>query len=167
MRCPFCSSGDSRVIESRLLEGETSLRRRRECMICNRRFTTYERVETIPLMVLKQDGTRQAFDPNKVINGLVRACVKCSVSSEEMTGIAREVEGEIAKRFHREITSREIGDLVLERLKTINEVAYIRFASVYRQFASIEDFILFLKDLPMKQMKPTKPSNTTPEKEES
>lgn len=147
MRCPFCLSADSRVIESRLLEGETSLRRRRECLICNRRFTTYERVDAVPLMVQKRDGSRQEFDPNKLANGLMRACVKCSVTSEQVSEIVREVETEIAKRFNREISSKEIGDRILDHLRGINEVAYVRFASVYRQFSSIEDFIETLSDI--------------------
>lgn len=147
MRCPFCLSADSRVIESRLLEGETSLRRRRECLICNRRFTTYERVEAVPLMVQKRDGSRQEFDPNKLANGIMRACVKCSVTSEQVSELVREVETEIAKRFNREISSQEIGDRILNHLRGMNEVAYVRFASVYRQFSSIEDFIETLSDI--------------------
>jgi len=140
VRCPYCTSVESRVLESRLLEGETSLRRRRECGTCKNRFTTYERVETTPTVVVKRDGTREAFDPNKIVGGLMRATVKCPVPLSEVEGIARDVEAALSKRNVREVATTEIGEMVLERLRYVNEVAYVRFASVYRSFSSIEDF---------------------------
>lgn len=147
MRCPYCPSVDSRVLESRLLEGETSLRRRRECGSCKNRFTTYERVETSPLLVVKRDSSRETFDTNKIVAGLLRATVKCPVPLEEVEGIARDVEATLAKRNMREVSTAEIGEMVLERLRFVNEVAYVRFASVYRSFASIEDFLQELAKL--------------------
>lgn len=135
------------MLESRLLEGETSLRRRRECSACKNRFTTYERVETSPLLVVKRDGTRETFDPNKIVGGLLRATVKCPVPLSEVEGIARDIESTLAKRNVREIATTEIGEMVLERLRVVNEVAYVRFASVYRSFASIEDFLQELAKL--------------------
>lgn len=147
MRCPFCHSAESRVLESRLLEEETCLRRRRECADCTRRFTTYERIETVPLMVIKRDGSRQGFDAAKLTQGIMRACVKCSVSANEIERIVLEVEADLSKRFVREVLSTEIGELVLTRLRGLDEVAYVRFASVYRSFSSIEDFIAELSSL--------------------
>lgn len=147
MRCPLCNSADSRVLESRLLEEDTCLRRRRECTGCSRRFTTYERVETVPLMVIKRDGSRQAFDPRKLTAGLMRACVKCSVSAHQIEAIAHAIETDLSKRFTREISAAEIGEQVLEHLRELDEVAYVRFASVYRKFSSIDDFIAELKTL--------------------
>ncbi|MNX12262.1 Transcriptional repressor NrdR [compost metagenome] len=147
MRCPFCHSAESRVLESRLLEEETCLRRRRECAECTRRFTTYERIETVPLMVIKRDGSRQGFDAAKLSQGIMRACVKCSVTATEIERIVLDVEADLSKRFVREILSTEIGELVLARLRDLDEVAYVRFASVYRSFSSIEDFIAELSSL--------------------
>ncbi len=147
MRCPYCPGVDSRVLESRLLEGEATLRRRRECGACKNRFTTYERVESAPLVVIKRDGTREAFDPNKIVSGLMRATIKCPVPLSEVEGIARDVEAALAKRNLREVPTTDIGEMVLERLRFVNEVAYVRFASVYRSFASIEDFLRELAKL--------------------
>ncbi len=147
MRCPFCNSAESRVLESRLLEEETCLRRRRECADCMRRFTTYERIETVPLMVIKRDGSRQGFDAAKLSQGIMRACVKCSVPAAEIERIGLDVEADLSKRFVREVLSTEIGALVLARLRKLDEVAYVRFASVYRHFSSIEDFIAELSNL--------------------
>lgn len=147
MRCPFCASVDSRVLESRLLEGETSLRRRRECGACKSRFTTYERVETVPLLVVKRSGTREAFDTQKIVVGLLHATVKCPVPLSEVEAIARGVESALAKRTMREVSAAEIGELVLDRLRVVNEVAFVRFASVYRHFSSIEDFVRELAKL--------------------
>ncbi|MBM3270694.1 MAG: transcriptional repressor NrdR [Candidatus Sericytochromatia bacterium] len=147
MRCPYCQSVDSRVLESRLLEGETTLRRRRECGSCKNRFTTYERVETAPLVVVKRDGTREQFDANKIVKGLLRATVKCPVPLREVEQIAHDIEAAIGKRNQREVAATEIGEMVLARLREINEVAYVRFASVYRSFSSIEDFMRELAKL--------------------
>lgn len=140
MRCPFCHSAESRVLESRLLEEETCLRRRRECAECSRRFTTYERIETVPLMVIKRDGSRQAFDAAKLSQGIMRACVKCSVPAKEIQRLVFDVEADLSKRFVREVLSTEIGELVLARLRDLDEVAYVRFASVYRQFRDVGEF---------------------------
>lgn len=147
MRCPHCAATESRVLESRTLEADTSLRRRRECMACARRFTTYERIEAVPVMVIKRDGSRQAFDPNKIIAGLQRACVRCPVTASQMEEITLRIEQELGKRAIREIPSAEIGGLVLEHLLPISEVAYVRFASVYRHFEGVEDFIRELTQL--------------------
>lgn len=147
MRCPLCNSSDSRVLESRQIEDDTCLRRRRECNHCARRFTTYERIETVPLMVVKRDGSREPFNPRKLATGLMRACVKCRVSAAEIEDIVTEIEAELSRRHPREAPSTEIGELTLARLRTLDEVAYVRFASVYRQFSSIEDFVRELTSL--------------------
>jgi transcriptional repressor NrdR len=141
VRCPFCQTTESRVLESRLLDAESTLRRRRECGSCKNRFTTYERVETAPLVVVKRDGTREAFDGNKIVKGLMRATIKCPVPLSEVEAIARDIESLLSKRNVREVSATEIGELVLDRLRFVNEVAYVRFASVYRSFSSIEDFL--------------------------
>ncbi|MEB3298294.1 MAG: transcriptional regulator NrdR [Candidatus Sericytochromatia bacterium] len=141
MRCPACASPDSRVLESRLVDGEVSLRRRRECGTCRRRFTTYERVEATPLVVIKRDGSRQPFDASKLVTGLLRATVKCEVPVDRLETLALEVERVFQRRGDREVRSSEIGELVLERLWDLDEVAYVRFASVVRQFTSIADFV--------------------------
>jgi transcriptional repressor NrdR len=143
----MCNSPDSRVLESRLIEEDTSLRRRRECTHCNRRFTTYERVESVPLMVVKRDGRREVFDPRKLLTGLMRATVKCDVSIAQLEELVADIESELSRRHVREVPSAEIGRMALERLRALDEVAYVRFASVYRHFASIEDFIAELGTL--------------------
>ncbi|HEY9899296.1 MAG TPA: transcriptional regulator NrdR [Pantanalinema sp.] len=147
MRCPMCNSPDSRVLESRLIEEDTTLRRRRDCAGCGKRFTTYERVETAPLMIAKRDGTREPFDPRKLATGLMRACVKSDVSVEAIERIVAEIESDLHKRHTREVPSQEIGEMTLARLRDLDEVAYVRFASVYRNFTGIEDFIHELKTL--------------------
>ncbi len=141
MRCPSCSATDSRVLESRLLDQEATLRRRRECSTCKTRFTTYERVETVPITVVKRDGKRQPFDPHKLLLGLVHATVKSPIPADDVAALAADIEAQLAKRNAREVTSEEIGELVLDRLRSVDEVAYVRFASVYRSFSSIEDFM--------------------------
>lgn len=147
MRCPLCNAPESRVLESRLLEDETCLRRRRECSGCSRRFTTYERVELVPLMVVKRDGGREPFDPRKLATGMMRACVKRRISASQIEEMVHEIESELQKRTAREVPSQEIGEMTLLRLRHLDEVAYVRFASVYRNFASIEDFIRELTTL--------------------
>lgn len=147
MRCPMCTSPDSRVLESRLIEDDTSLRRRRECSSCSRRFTTYERVEIVSLMVIKRDGSREPFDPRKLATGLMRACVKCHVSVAEIEALVAEIEAELHKRHVREVPSKAIGEMILQRLRTLDEVAYVRFASVYRHFTGIDDFVAELVSL--------------------
>ena len=147
MRCPHCQFTDNRVLESRSAESGQSIRRRRECLQCKHRFTTYERIELVPITVVKRNGDRESFDRNKLLRGIVRACEKSGVSSIELETLVDDIELELQQRLVREISSSEIGELVLKRLQPINEVAYIRFASVYRQFRGIRDFAETLNHL--------------------
>ena len=135
MRCPFCKEEDSRVVDSRAADDGNTIRRRRECTSCGKRFTTYETVEKIPLMVIKNDGRRVVFDRNKLLNGLIRSCDKRDIPTERIVALADEIEKEL-----RNTMDRDIGELVMEKLKNFDEVAYIRFASVYRKFADISGF---------------------------
>jgi len=152
MKCPTCGFTESKVLDSRPTEDVSCIRRRRECLSCQRRFTTYERLEEVPLMVVKKDGTRQIFDRTKVLNGILRACEKRPVSFETMEGLVREVESAVTASAENEISSTRIGEMVMEGLKGIDEVAYVRFASVYRRFQDINTFIeeleLLLKHRP-------------------
>ena len=145
MQCPSCQNTDSRVLESRSADAGRSVRRRRECLNCDFRFTTYERVETVPITVLKRNGNRETFNRSKLLNGINRACEKTSIQNNKVALIVDELELRLHQRNVREVKSSEIGEMVLEHLKGINEVAYIRFASVYRQFSDINDFISTLK----------------------
>lgn|SRR5450830_496478 len=147
MKCPFCGNPDSKVIDSRLTEDKESIRRRRECERCAKRFTTYEHLETQAIAVIKKDGTRQPFDRNKILGGLIRACIKRNISTEIMGKIADDIESEIRNSPVNEISSRDIGDLVLHHLKNLDKVAYIRFASVYKHFDNIEEFTRELEEL--------------------
>lgn len=147
MRCPFCQYTDSRVLESRSAESGQSVRRRRECLKCAHRFTTYERIEYVPIVVVKRDGQRQSFDRAKLLHGMIRACEKTGVNNLQLESIADEIEAELQQQSIREISSNEIGEFVLQRLRALNEVAYIRFASVYRQFQGIRDFVDTLNHL--------------------
>ena len=147
MRCPFCKEEDSRVIDSRSADDGNSIRRRRECSKCGRRFTTYEIIERLPLVVVKKDGRRQTFDKVKLINGMVRACEKRPVSLSVLESVADDIEQELQNFLEREITTTLIGELVMKRLKDIDEVAYVRFASVYRQFKDINTFMEELSKL--------------------
>jgi transcriptional repressor NrdR len=140
MKCPFCGNLDSKVIDSRLTEDSESIRRRRECEKCAKRFTTYERLETQPIIVVKKDGTRQPYDRNKILGGLIRACIKRNIGIETLEKIADDIELEIRNSTSFEITSEGIGNLVLRHLKNLDKVAYIRFASVYKHFSNIEEF---------------------------
>ena len=140
MRCPFCKEEDSRVIDSRSADDGNTIRRRRECTSCGKRFTTYETVEKIPLMVIKNDGSRVVFDRNKLLNGLIRSCDKRDIPTERIVALADEIEKELRNTMDREVYTRDIGELVMEKLKNFDEVAYIRFASVYRKFADISGF---------------------------
>ncbi|MBF2090513.1 MAG: transcriptional regulator NrdR [Synechococcales cyanobacterium K44_A2020_017] len=151
MRCPFCQFTNNRVLESRAAESGQSVRRRRECLRCGRRFTTYERIEFVPITVVKRDGDRESFDRSKVLRGIVHACEKTGVSAEQIENFVDELESELQLQAAREVLSTEIGDLVLQRLQRFNEVAYIRFASVYRQFQGIQDFIDTLNHLQQHQ----------------
>jgi transcriptional repressor NrdR len=141
MKCPSCAYKETKVIDSRLSNDGNSIRRRRECLKCERRFTTYEYIEQVPLMVIKKDGRRQAFDRKKVIAGLVKACEKRPVSVDKMEEITLDIEKIIQKQFDREVESDKIGELIMEKLAVTDEVAYVRFASVYRQFRDVGQFM--------------------------
>lgn len=154
MKCPYCGYLESKVIDTRPTEDGSSIRRRRECLECTRRYTTYEKVETLPILVIKKDQTREPFDKDKIISGLVRATQKRPVSMQQMEAIADDIERSISNRMVSEITSGEIGNMVMERLRTVDEVAYVRFASVYRQFKDINTFFEEIKNLMEKDMGP-------------
>jgi len=141
MKCPFCGDQESKVVDSRHSEDGLSIRRRRECLACQRRFTTYEIVESLPIIVVKRDGSRQAFDRNKILNSMVRAFDKRKVSADQLDRITTEIEQTIQNTLEREVTTDKIGEMVMERLKPIDQVAYIRFASVYRKFQDVGGFI--------------------------
>ena len=141
MKCPFCGFADSKVIDSRPADDGTTIRRRRECLDCQKRFTTYEVMERMPLVVIKRDGSRQSFDKVKLINGMVRACEKRPISMAEIDGIAAEIEQELRGALESEVRSDRIGEMVMEHLKNLDEVAYVRFASVYRSFKDINTFM--------------------------
>jgi len=141
MHCPYCGYHDSKVIDTRSANEGSSIRRRRECLKCAKRFTTYETIESLPIMVIKKDGSRQTFDRNKLLNGLFKACEKRPVSLNELEKLVDEVEAHFQNKLEREVESRHIGELVMEKLKLLDEVAYVRFASVYRQFTDLNSFI--------------------------
>ena len=147
MKCPYCGYKESKVIDSRPAEEGSSIRRRRECLSCMRRFTTYETVESLPMVVIKKDGSRQSFDKRKVLNGMIRACEKRPVPFEVLEQKADEIESSFLNSLMGEVTSTEIGEKVMEELKAIDEVAYVRFASVYRQFKDIDTFMKELNKL--------------------
>ena len=147
MKCPFCGYNESKVIDSRPAEEGATIRRRRECLACSRRFTTYEIIERMPLVVVKRDGSRQSFDKVKLINGMVRACEKRPVSIKQIENAVNEIEAYLQSTMRSEVPSAEIGELVMEKLKELDEVAYVRFASVYRQFKDINTFMEELKKL--------------------
>jgi len=147
MRCPYCAHPESKVIDSRPAEEGASIRRRRECLSCRKRFTTYETMECLPLVVVKKDGSRQSFDRNKVMAGLIRACEKRPVPYSALENMVGEIEQVLQNKMEREISSAEIGELVMERLKKIDDVSYVRFASVYRQFKDINTFMNELSKL--------------------
>src|ERR671933_1181401 len=140
MQCPYCAVQDARVIDSRLSEGKDAIRRRRECFSCGNRFTTYERREPLRLMVIKRDGTREAFDRAKLRDGLAKACAKRPVPEEEIEYMVDEIEAELRERRRHEVTSRRLGDMALVRLRRLDMVAYLRFASVYRQYTDVDQF---------------------------
>lgn len=141
MKCPHCGFQESKVVDSRHSEDGTSIRRRRECLNCQKRFTTYETVESLPIIVVKRDNSRQAFDRNKIMNGMLRACEKRPVSMQDLENAVNEIEGLVQNSLEREITTEYIGEQVMEKLKGLDEVAYVRFASVYRQFKDIHSFM--------------------------
>ena len=140
MKCPFCGDQESKVVDSRHSEDGLSIRRRRECMRCAKRFTTYEVIESVPVVVVKKDKSREVFDRDKLYNGMLRACEKRPVSAAALTAAVDDIETSLQNSLDREVTSEHIGELAMEKLKEIDEVAYVRFASVYRQFKDIETF---------------------------
>ena len=141
MKCPYCGYSESKVIDSRPADENASIRRRRECLSCAKRFTTYETVESLPMVVVKKDGSRQSFDRRKVLGGMIRACEKRPVPLAELERISAEIEQDLQNSMEREINSALIGEKVMERLRNVDQVAYVRFASVYRQFKDIDTFM--------------------------
>ena len=141
MKCPFCGDQESKVVDSRHSEDGNSIRRRRECIACQRRFTTYEVVESLPIIVVKRDGTRQSFDRNKILTAMVRAFDKRKVEMADLERIATEIEQTLQNTLEREVSTDKIGEMVMERIKSMDEVAYIRFASVYRRFQDVGSFV--------------------------
>ncbi|MCL2563088.1 MAG: transcriptional regulator NrdR [Oscillospiraceae bacterium] len=140
MKCLFCAFAESKVIDSRPAEEGATIRRRRECLSCQKRFTTYETMERLPLLVIKRNGTRQPFDKVKLVEGLIRACEKRPVALGDLEAIASDIEQELQNRMEREISAVEIGEMIMDKLRELDEVAYVRFASVYRQFKDISTF---------------------------
>lgn len=147
MKCPYCGYKDDKVVDSRATAENSAIRRRRECLKCGRRFTTYEYIEEVSLMVVKKDGRREPFDRKKVLSGIIKACEKRPVSMEKMEEIVTQVERAIQRKSDREIASSRIGELVIDKLKALDDVAYVRFASVYRQFTDISQFMGELKHI--------------------
>ncbi|MFR7849816.1 MAG: transcriptional regulator NrdR [Coprococcus phoceensis] len=147
MKCPYCSNPDTKVIDSRPAEDENSIRRRRACDECGKRFTTYEKVETIPLIIIKKDNNREQYDRSKIEAGILRACYKRPVSAEAIQRTIEAIETEIFKREEKEISSNLIGEIVMEKLKNLDPVAYVRFASVYREFKDVNIFVAELKKI--------------------
>ena len=147
MKCPFCGNDEDRVIDSRPAEDGAAIRRRRECIRCNGRFTTYEKIETLPMLVVKKDGTREPYNQEKILGGLLKACEKRPVSNDQLMSILSFIENRIQGSANRKISSRDIGELVMVNLKEIDEVAYVRFASVYRQFKDVNSFLNELNEM--------------------
>ena len=147
MKCPYCGYSESKVIDSRPADENSSIRRRRECLSCGKRFTTYETVESLAMVVVKKDGSRQSFDRRKVLGGMIRACEKRPVPLAELEKIAEEIEQDLQNSMEREISTEAIGEKVMERLRNVDQVAYVRFASVYRQFKDIDTFMTELNKL--------------------
>lgn len=147
MKCPFCSYFESKVIDSRPTDEGQAIRRRRECIECGKRFTTYEKIEEIPLMVVKKDGNRQSYDRNKLLNGIIKACEKRPVSINTIEKIVYDIEKNLYNSLEKEIKSEDIGEMVMNKLKDIDEVSYVRFASVYRQFKDLNSFMEELKKI--------------------
>ena len=147
MRCPYCGYKESKVVDSRPADEGSSIRRRRECLQCEKRFTTYETVESLPMVVIKKDGSRQSFDRRKVLGGMMRACEKRPVSMAQLEKIAEEIEQDLQNSMEREVSTEDIGEKVMDRLRTVDQVAYVRFASVYRQFKDIDTFMTELNKL--------------------
>ena len=151
MKCPFCSYEESKVIDSRSTDDNTTIRRRRECLKCGKRYTTYEKIEDIPILVVKKDNTRENFNKEKIVNGLIIACQKRPVSRSQIENIAYDIEKKISNKMITEIASNDIGEMVMDSLKEIDEISYVRFASVYRQFKDINTFLEEIKGLVSKK----------------
>lgn len=147
MKCPYCNEDETKVIDSRPVDDNCSIRRRRQCEKCGRRFTTYEKLETMPLMVIKKDNSRETYDRSKIESGVIRSCHKRPVSTQQIDSMIDEIENQIFNMEEREVSTNMIGELVMERLKELDEVAYVRFASVYRQFRDIDTFMTELSKL--------------------
>lgn len=147
MKCPFCGFEESKVVDSRSTEDNSTIRRRRECLKCNKRYTTYEKIEDFPILVIKKDMTRENFNKEKIINGLIIACQKRPVSRKQIEDMAYEIEKKISNSMLTEIPSKDIGEMVMEKLKEVDEISYVRFASVYRQFKDINTFLEEIKNL--------------------
>jgi len=147
MKCPFCGYPDTKVQDSRPANDGDAIRRRRECIDCGRRFTTYEKFDEIPLVVVKKDGRREVFDRNKVLGGVLKACEKRPISMTQIEGVVDDIEKELRNRMDSEVSSGQIGELVMDKLRSLDEVAYVRFASVYRQFKDVNSFIAELENL--------------------
>lgn len=147
MKCPYCGYEESKVVDSRSTEDNLSIRRRRECLQCNKRYTTYEKIEDLPILVVKKDLSREFFDKSKIINGIIKACEKRPVSRAQIEAIADDVEKRISNQMLTEVKSEYIGEVIMENLKGIDEIAYVRFASVYRQFKDVNTFIDEIKKL--------------------
>ena len=150
MKCPYCSFPESKVIDSRMSKDGSAIRRRRECLKCKRRMTTYERLEDTPLMVIKGDKRREQFDRSKIRIGIQLACNKLDISAKQIDDMVEDIEKEVTQKFEREVPAAEIGKTVMERLRPLNEVAFVRFASVYRQFKDVNDFMFEIQSLPEK-----------------
>lgn len=147
MKCPYCEYLESKVIDSRPIDDGSSIRRRRECLKCEKRFTTYEQIESVPLVIIKKDGKRQVYNREKLLNGLLRACEKTPVSFAQIETMVLEIESVLNNSLDREVTSTEIGELVMDKLKELNDIAYVRFASVYREFRDVKSFMEELSTL--------------------
>lgn len=147
MKCPFCSFEESKVVDSRSTDDNTTIRRRRECLRCNKRYTTYEKIEDFPILVIKKDLTRENFNKEKIINGLIIACQKRPISRKQMEDLANDIEKTISNSMLTEIPSKDIGEMVMNKLKELDEISYVRFASVYRQFKDINTFLEEIKKL--------------------
>lgn len=147
MKCPYCGYGESKVVDSRSTEDDMSIRRRRECLSCNKRYTTYEKIENVPILVIKKNMNREYFDRTKIMNGLIKACQKRPVSRQQIENITDDIEKKINNKMLTEVNSSDIGEMIMESLKNIDEVAYVRFASVYRQFKDINTFMEEIKNL--------------------
>ncbi|AZV56232.1 transcriptional regulator NrdR [Clostridium sp. AWRP] len=147
MKCPYCGYNETKVVDSRSTDDNMAIRRRRECLRCNRRYTTYEKIENVPILVVKKNMNREYFDRTKILNGLIKACEKRPVSRKQIENITDEVEKKINNNMITEISSSEIGEIIMENLKKVDEVSYVRFASVYRQFKDINTFMQEIKNL--------------------